>query len=144
MIGASARPVADSALHFEHLTEDQSTILQSRSGAMPYQLREARKEVSALVCATRNSLKLLLNLFGFAGLVVVRPLLHFYHVCPFLHLQDSEITGHDPAVHSGYLLSERVRACPCCLRIFSAIDGFRIVYDCAQSALISGGEDKPP
>jgi hypothetical protein len=55
-IGASARSTANSASHFEHLTEDQSTILQSRSAAMPYQLREARKDVSALVCETRNSL----------------------------------------------------------------------------------------
>ena len=56
MIGASARSMANSALQFEHLTDDQSTILQSRSAAMPYQLREARKEVSALVCETRKSL----------------------------------------------------------------------------------------
>jgi len=55
-IGASAWSATNSALQSEHLTEDQSTILQSRSAAMPYQLREARKEVSALVCDTRNSL----------------------------------------------------------------------------------------
>ena len=55
-IGASALSTANSALQSGHLTEDRSTILQSRSAAMPYQLREARKEVSALVCETRNSL----------------------------------------------------------------------------------------
>ena len=46
MIGASARSTANSLLQFEHLTEDQSTILQSRSAAMPYQLSEARKDAS--------------------------------------------------------------------------------------------------
>jgi len=56
MIGASALSTANSALHFEHLTEDQSTILQSRSAAMPYQLREARNAVSESVWPTRNSL----------------------------------------------------------------------------------------
>ena len=56
MIGASSRLTEDSAPHFEHLTKDQSTILQSRSAAMPYQLREARNEASALVWPTRNSL----------------------------------------------------------------------------------------
>ena len=55
MIGASARSTANSALHFEHLTEDQSTILQSRSAAMPYQLREARSEVSESVWPTLKS-----------------------------------------------------------------------------------------
>ncbi len=56
MIGASPRSTEDSAPHFEHLTEDQSTILQSRSAAMPYQLREARNEDSESVWLTRNSL----------------------------------------------------------------------------------------
>jgi hypothetical protein len=55
MIGASARSTANSALQFEHLTEDQSTILQSRSAAMPYQLREARNAVSESVWLTLNS-----------------------------------------------------------------------------------------
>jgi ribosomal protein L5 len=55
MIGASVRSTASSAAHFEHLTEDQPTILQSRSAAMPYQLREARNEASALVWPTLNS-----------------------------------------------------------------------------------------
>jgi len=56
MIGASARSAANSALQLEHLTKDQSTILHSRSAAMPYQLREARNAVSESVCETRNSL----------------------------------------------------------------------------------------
>ena len=56
MIGASVRSTANSSPHFEHLTEDQSTILQSRSAAMPYQLREARKAPSEPVWPTRNSL----------------------------------------------------------------------------------------
>ena len=75
MIGASARSTANSALQFEHLTEDQSTILQSRSAAMPYQLREARNADSESVWPTLNSEWFLLNLFGFAGLVAVRVLL---------------------------------------------------------------------
>jgi hypothetical protein len=70
MIGASSWSTANSALHFEHLPEDQSTILQSRSAAMPYQLREARSAVSESVCPTLNSEWLLLDLFGLAGLVV--------------------------------------------------------------------------
>jgi hypothetical protein len=55
-IGASERSTADSALQLEHLTEDQSTILQSRSAAMPYQLREARSAVSESVWPALNSL----------------------------------------------------------------------------------------
>ena len=54
-MAASARSTANSALQLEHLTEDQSTILQSRSAAMPYQLREARNAVSESVCPLLNS-----------------------------------------------------------------------------------------
>ena len=46
MIWASSLSTGNSALQSEHLTEDQSTILQSRSAAMPYQLSEARKDAS--------------------------------------------------------------------------------------------------
>jgi hypothetical protein len=67
MMGASARSTANSALQFEHLTEDQSTILQSRSAAMPNQLREARNAVSESVWLTLNSERDRLNLFWFAG-----------------------------------------------------------------------------
>jgi hypothetical protein len=55
MIGASALSATNSALQFEHLTEDQSTILQSRSAATPYQLSEARNAVSESVWPTLNS-----------------------------------------------------------------------------------------
>src|SRR5258708_33318555 len=44
----STRLTADSALQFEHLTADQSTILQSRSATIPYQLRDARNAVCAI------------------------------------------------------------------------------------------------
>jgi hypothetical protein len=54
-IGASSLSTANSVLQLEHLTEDQSTILQSRSAAMPYQLREARNAVSESVWRTVNS-----------------------------------------------------------------------------------------
>jgi hypothetical protein len=56
MIGASVLSTENSFPHFEHLTDDQSTIRQSRSCAMPYQLSEARKEASESVWPTRNSL----------------------------------------------------------------------------------------
>ena len=56
MIGASVVSTENSFPHFEHLTEDQSTILQSCSAAMPYQLREARNAASELVLPTLYSL----------------------------------------------------------------------------------------
>jgi hypothetical protein len=55
-MGASSRSTANSALQLGHLTEDQSTILQSRSAAMPYQSREARNATSESVWLTLNSL----------------------------------------------------------------------------------------
>src|SRR2546422_10533689 len=55
MITASPPSTANSALQPVHLTEDQSTILQSRSAEMPYQLSEVRKDVSAPVWPILNS-----------------------------------------------------------------------------------------
>ncbi len=46
MIGESAQSTENSVPQFEHLIEDQSTILQSRSAAIPYQFSEARKAAS--------------------------------------------------------------------------------------------------
>src|SRR5438309_2612025 len=55
MITTSPPSTAYSALQPVHLTEDQSTILQSRSAEMPYQLSEAKKDTSASVCPILNS-----------------------------------------------------------------------------------------
>src|SRR5712692_7305573 len=54
-IMTSLSSTANTALQRAHLTEDQSTILQSRSASMPYQLSEARKDVSASVWPILNS-----------------------------------------------------------------------------------------
>lgn len=71
MIGASVRSTENSRPHLEHFIEDQSTILQSRSAAMPYQLREARNEASESVCETLNSERFLENLLLVGGDVVI-------------------------------------------------------------------------
>lgn len=52
---ASSRSSKNCSLQARHLTDDQSTILQSRSAAIPYQLREARNAVSESVCPLRKS-----------------------------------------------------------------------------------------
>src|SRR5450759_2722609 len=135
MTKASSKSTSNSALHCEHLTEELSTILQSRSAAMPYQLSEARKAASASVWLTLNSEGFRLNLFGFAEVVVVCVLLDFYNIRRVRQPPDSQVLRNDLSVHPADLLCECVGAGPGCPWIQPAADSFRVKDGRAQSPL---------